>query len=60
MLPPEWDFKESTQFVAENCLKETDRDFKKAAVCYLKKEQAVWTQWMPTEVAKKVRDALPK
>jgi len=55
-----WDFKESTQFVAENCLKETEQDFEAAALCYLKNEQAVWTQWMPPEVAKKVREALPK
>ena len=53
-----WDFKASTQFVAEGCLKETKRDFEKAAVCYLKQEQAVWSQWMPAEVAKKVREAL--
>lgn len=39
-----WDFKASTQFVAEDCLKGTEKDFEKAVVCYLKKEQAVWTQ----------------
>ena len=53
-----WDFQESTQFVAEDCLKETKKDFEKAAVCYLKREQAVWTQWMPTDVSQKVRAAL--
>ena len=53
-----WDFKESTQFVAEDCFKKTNRDFEKAAVCYLKNQQAVWSQWMPTEVSKKVREAL--
>ena len=40
-----WDFKASTMFVAEDCLKESEKDFEKAAVCYLKKEQAVWSQW---------------
>jgi len=55
-----WDFKASTQFVAEDCLKNAENDFEAAAVCYLKQEQAVWTQWMPTEVAQKVRKALPK
>ena len=53
-----WDFKASTQFVAEGCLKETKKDFEKAAVCYLKQEQAVWGQWMPPDVSKRVRDAL--
>ncbi|HAI07825.1 MAG TPA: hypothetical protein DCM17_00725 [Dehalococcoidia bacterium] len=33
-----WDFKESTQFVAEGCLEDTPTDFEKAATCYLKKE----------------------
>lgn len=53
-----WDFKESTLFVAEECMGETGGDFEKAAVCYLKKEQAVWTQWVTTKAARKVREAL--
>ena len=53
-----WDFKASTQFVAEDCLSQTNKDFERAAVCYLKQEQAVWTQWMPPDVAKRVREAL--
>ena len=55
-----WDFNKSTQFAAEECLEETGEDFDEAAVCYLKNEQAVWAQWMPTEVADKVREALRK
>lgn len=47
-----WDFKASTQFAAEKCLEETKKDFEKAAICYLKQEQAVWTQWLPNEVAR--------
>ena len=53
-----WDFKESTQFVAEGCLEDTPTDFKKAATCYLNKEQAVWTQWVTTDAGRKVREAL--
>ena len=53
-----WDFKSSTQFVAEECLKATKKDFEKTAVCYLKNQQAVWSNWMPPEVAIKVREAL--
>lgn len=29
-----WDFKESTQFAAEECLEENGENFDKAAVCY--------------------------
>ena len=53
-----WDFKESTQFVAEGCLEDTPTDFEKAATCYLNKEQAVWTQWVTTDAGRKVREAL--
>ena len=53
-----WDFKESTLFVAEGCINENGGDFDKAAVCYLKKDQAVWTQWVTTKAAQKVREAL--
>ena len=53
-----WDFKESTLFVAEGCFEETGGSFEKAAVCYLKKEQAVWTQWVIKDAAQKVREAL--
>jgi len=53
-----WDFKESTLFVAEGCFEETGGSFEKAAVCYLKKEQAVWTQWVTKDAAQKVREAL--
>jgi ABC-type proline/glycine betaine transport system substrate-binding protein len=53
-----WDFKESTLFVAEGCLDEAGGDFETAATCYLKREQAVWTQWVPTDVAQRVREAL--
>ena len=53
-----WNFKESTQIVAEECLEETKKDFERAAICYLKREQAVWGQWMPPEVSQKVREAL--
>ena len=53
-----WDFIASTQYVAEDCLEETGKDFERAAVCYLKNQESVWTQWMPQEVAEKVREAL--
>jgi glycine betaine/proline transport system substrate-binding protein len=53
-----WDFKESTQFVAEGCLQETPGEFEKAATCYLNKEQAVWAQWVTIDAAKRVREAL--
>lgn len=53
-----WDFNKSTQFAAEECLEETSQDYDAAAICYLKNEEAVWAQWMPTEVAQKVRQAL--
>ena len=53
-----WDFKESTQFVAEGCLEDTPTDFEKAATCYLNKEHAVWTQWVTTNAGRKVREAL--
>jgi len=53
-----WDFKESTQFVAEGCLEDTPTDFEKAATCYLNKEQAVWTQWVTTDAGRKVLEAL--
>ena len=53
-----WDFKQSTQFVAGDCLNEADKDFNKAAICYLKKEQAVWTQWVTKDATQKVREAL--
>lgn len=53
-----WDFKASTQFVADECLKATKKDFNKTAVCYLKNQEAVWSNWMPTDVAINVREAL--
>lgn len=53
-----WDFTASTQLVAEECLKEATKNFEKAAVCYLKAEEAVWTQWLAPEAIYKVREAL--
>lgn len=53
-----WDFKASTLFVAEDCLKQMEKDFEKAAVCYLKKEQAVWSQWATIDATQRVREAL--
>ena len=53
-----WDFKESTQIVAESCLNKAEKDFEKAAVCYLKKEQAVWSRWRTIDATEKVRKAL--
>lgn len=55
-----WDFKTSTLFAAEECLEDTKTDFQTAAICYLMDQQAVWSQWMPPDVAQKVRDALRK
>ena len=53
-----WNFKESTLFVAEECIEEAKKDFEKAAVCYLEREQTVWAQWTTTDAARKVRQAL--
>jgi len=53
-----WNFPKDTQFVAEDCLEKSDGDYEKAATCYLKAEEGVWTQWVPPQVRQKIRQAL--
>ena len=53
-----WDFPKDTQFAAEDCLMKADGDYQRAATCYLKEEEGVWTQWVPPRVRQKVRQAL--
>ena len=53
-----WYFDTDTLIVALNYLELENRDFEKTAIVYLKYQEAVWTQWVPTKVAMRVKKAL--
>lgn len=53
-----WDFSKATQFAAEDCLEKVGGDYERAATCYLKEEEGVWTQWVPPRVRQKIRQSL--
>ena len=40
--------------------KENNKEWRDAAVYYLKNNEATWAQWVPSEVAEKVKEALAK
>ena len=55
-----WDFTAATDVAANAYKAETDATFEEMALWYLndKDQEAVWTQWVTPEAAKKVKDAL--
>ena len=53
-----WHFKANNLVDAQKYLVQVNRNFDQAAVMYLKNHEAVWTQWVPTEVVVKVKKAL--
>ncbi len=53
-----WHFNANNLVVAKKYLVQVNRNFDQAAVMYLKNQEAVWTQWVPTEVVVKVKKAL--
>jgi glycine betaine/proline transport system substrate-binding protein len=40
-------------------MKENDTTVEGAAIYFLQKYESVWTQWVPSDIASKVKDALP-
>ena len=53
-----WHFHANNLVVAMRYLEQEKRNFDRAAVVYLKNQEAVWTQWVPTKVVVKVKKAL--
>jgi glycine betaine/proline transport system substrate-binding protein len=53
-----WDFNTTTLDAAMDYLEQTDMRFEDAAIMYLKNQEALWTQWVPTDVAVQVKAAL--
>ena len=53
-----WDFSAAVDVAANAYKSETDASFDEVAVWFLKTQEAAWTQWVPADVAQKVKDAL--
>ena len=54
-----WNFTAVTQIAAESYMSDTGADFAETAIWYLQNQEDVWTQWLPADVARKVKAALP-
>jgi len=55
-----WHLDADIQIIGESHNKETGESFKETAVWFLRTQEAVWTQWVPRDVADKVKEALNK
>ena len=53
-----WDFTAAVDVSAQTYQRETGASFDEVATWFLKKHEAAWTQWVPPNVAQKVKDAL--
>lgn len=53
-----YNFSAATQLSAEGYMTDTDASFADTAIWYLQNQEDVWTQWVPREVALKVKAAL--
>ena len=53
-----WDFTAAVDVAANAYKAETDASFEEVATWFLKNHEASWTQWVPADVAQKVKDNL--
>ena len=53
-----WDFTAAVDVAANAYKAETDASFDEVATWFLKNHEASWSQWVPTDVAQNVKDAL--
>ncbi len=53
-----WHLDADIQIAAESHKKGTGESFEETAVWFLRTQEAVWTQWVPRDVADKVNEAL--
>ena len=53
-----WHLDADVQIAGESHKKETGESFEETAVWFLRTQEAVWTQWVPRDVADKVNEAL--
>ena len=53
-----WDFTAAVDVAANAYKAETDASFDEVATWFLKNHEASWSQWVPADVAQKVKDAL--
>ena len=53
-----WDFTAAVDVAANAYKAETDASFDEVAIWFLKNHEASWSQWVPADVAQKVKDAL--
>lgn len=53
-----WEFNNTTSTIALSYLTHTGGHFEDAARMFLKRREAIWKQWVPTDVAEKVQAAL--
>ena len=54
----QWNFTAAVDVAANAYKAETDASFEDVATWFLKNYEASWTQWVPADVAQKVKDAL--
>ena len=55
-----WQLDADIQIAGESHLKQTGETFEESAVWFLRTQEAVWTQWVPREVADRVNEALTR
>ena len=53
-----WHLDAEIQIAGEGHKKQTGESFEETAVWFLRTQEAVWTQWVPREVADQVKEAL--
>ena len=53
-----WHLDADIQIAGESHKKGTEESFEETAVWFLRTQEAVWTQWVPRDVANKVKEAL--
>ena len=53
-----WHIDAASQIAAEDHMASTGGSFEETALWFLQTQEAVWTQWVPSEVADRVREAL--
>ena len=55
-----WHMDADIQIAGEGHKKRTGESFQETAQWFLRTQEAVWTQWVPRDVADKVKEALKK
>ena len=53
-----WDFTAAVNVAADAYKAETDASFEEVATWFLKNHEGAWTQWVPTDVAQRVKNSL--